>query len=158
MSIRLRVSVAVLIVLTLLVGCGKDELPVQSSTPTVAPATATVTPPMVTHVPPATTPIPPTETAAPTPTTVPPTPTASPPVVSSSGEGLIAFVSTRDGNGEIYVMNADGSDQRRLTNYRQWDSYPAWSPDGEHIAYYSYLGDKEWVIKVMGADGGNPKP
>jgi Tol biopolymer transport system component len=69
--------------------------------------------------------------------------------------GQIAFVSTRDGNGEIYVMNADGSNPRRLTNWRQWDGYPAWSPDGTQIAFYSYLSSKDWVIKVMDSDGGN---
>lgn len=71
------------------------------------------------------------------------------------GGGQIAFVSTRDGNGEIYVMNADGSNPQRLTNWRQWDGYPAWSPDGTQIAYYSYLSGKDWVIKVMDSDGGN---
>jgi Tol biopolymer transport system component len=69
--------------------------------------------------------------------------------------GQIAFVSTRDGDGEIYVMNADGSNPQRLTNWRQWDGYPAWSPDGTQIAYYGYLSSKDWVIKVMNSDGGN---
>jgi Tol biopolymer transport system component len=69
--------------------------------------------------------------------------------------GQIAFVSTRDGNGEIYVMNADGSNPQRLTNWQQWDGYPAWSPDGTQIAFYSYLSSKDWVIKVMNSDGGN---
>ncbi len=106
----------------------------------------------------ATTPTPPTSTPVPSPTTAgPAAPTAPPPVAARSAEGLIAFVSTRDGNGEIYVMNADGSDERRLTNWRQWDGYPAWSPDGQQIAYYSYLEDKEWVIKVMDVDGGTPR-
>jgi len=68
---------------------------------------------------------------------------------------LIAFVSTRDGNGEIYVMGSDGSQPERLTNWRLWDGYPAWSPDGKRIAYYSYLAEKEWVIKVMDSDGSN---
>jgi WD40-like Beta Propeller Repeat len=40
----------------------------------------------------------------------------------------IAFVSTRDGNPEIYVMNADGSDQRRLTRNTGVDRQPAWRP------------------------------
>lgn len=40
----------------------------------------------------------------------------------------IAFASTRDGNWEIYVMNADGSNQIRLTNNPAHDQYPAWSP------------------------------
>lgn len=95
--------------------------------------------------------------AGPTPTTgvkpAPPALAAAPLPGDSSSAGLIAFVSTRDGNGEIYVMSADGSDQRRLTNWRQWDGYPAWSPDGKYIAYYSYLKDKDWAIKVMDADG-----
>jgi Tol biopolymer transport system component len=50
-----------------------------------------------------------------------------------------------------------GSEPRRLTNWRQWDGYPTWSPDGKQIAYYSYLAPKEWVLKVMDADGGHPR-
>ncbi len=43
----------------------------------------------------------------------------------------IAFESNRDGNSEIYVMNAtDGSNQTNLTNHSSLDSEPAWSPDG----------------------------
>ena len=41
----------------------------------------------------------------------------------------IAFGSNRDGNGEIYVMNADGSGQTRLTNNPAEDAVPAWSPE-----------------------------
>lgn len=51
----------------------------------------------------------PTATPTPTPTAVP-TPTAEP------GPGKIAFVSTRDGQTEIYAMNIDGSNQTRLTH------------------------------------------
>jgi Tol biopolymer transport system component len=40
----------------------------------------------------------------------------------------IAFTSSRDFNNEIYVMNADGSDQTRLTNNPAQDSNPAWRP------------------------------
>ncbi len=87
---------------------------------------------------------------------------AETPMPTPSSQGLIAFVSTRDGNGEIYVMRADGSDPRRMTNWGQWDGYPDWSPappeggtGGRQIAYYSYINSKSWVIKVMNADGGN---
>ena len=42
--------------------------------------------------------------------------------------GKIAFVSSRDGNSEIYVMNADGSGQTKLTNNTASDSRPAFAP------------------------------
>jgi dipeptidyl aminopeptidase/acylaminoacyl peptidase len=38
---------------------------------------------------------------------------------------------------DIYVMNADGSDRRQLTNHRARDENPDWSPDGTQIAFYS---------------------
>ena len=42
----------------------------------------------------------------------------------------IAFMSERDGNAEIYVMDADGGNQQRLTNNRDGNSSPAWfNPD-----------------------------
>ena len=40
----------------------------------------------------------------------------------------IAFQSNRDGNEEIYVMNADGSEQTNLTNNPGFDTNPSWSP------------------------------
>ena len=46
----------------------------------------------------------------------------------SGGGTQIAFMSDRDGNGEIYVMNADGSGQTNLTNNPAYDDEPAWSP------------------------------
>lgn len=52
-------------------------------------------------------------------------------------------------------MNADGSDPRRLTNWRDWDGFPGWSPDGTQIVYYTHLSDSNWVIMIMDADGGN---
>src|SRR5262249_28744063 len=49
----------------------------------------------------------------------------------------IAFTSRRDGNGEIYVMNADGTGQTNLTNNAAADADPAFSPDGTKIAFTS---------------------
>jgi Tol biopolymer transport system component len=49
----------------------------------------------------------------------------------------IAFVSTRDGNAEIYVMNADGTGQTNITNDDADDNSPAWSPSGNSILFDS---------------------
>ena len=53
----------------------------------------------------------------------------------SVSNGKIAFVSQRDGNEEIYVMNADGSNVQRLTfdpvGSPKSDVNPTWSPDGK---------------------------
>jgi Tol biopolymer transport system component len=48
----------------------------------------------------------------------------------------IAFKSRRNGNNELYVMNADGSDETRLTNsFRVSEGQPFWSPDGTRLLY-----------------------
>jgi Tol biopolymer transport system component len=65
----------------------------------------------------------------------------------------IVFFSERDGNQEIYVMNAaDGSNQTRLTSINASDSDASWSPDRTKIAFES---DREGNsnIYVMNADG-----
>ena len=61
----------------------------------------------------------------------------------------IAFTSNRDQNGEIYVMNANGSNQRRLTRSKADDFTPRVSSDGAQIAFVSL---PETVV-VMNADG-----
>jgi hypothetical protein len=65
---------------------------------------------------------------------------------------LIAFQSSRDGYWEIYLMNGDGSDQRRLTYHFSSNQHPALSPNGKKIAFRSSRsggGD----IYVMNTDG-----
>jgi len=70
---------------------------------------------------------------------------------SPDGE-QIAFASYRDGNWEIYIMNADGSDQRNVTDNPTSDGLPAWSPDGEQIAFTSER-EGNFEIYLMNADG-----
>ena len=76
----------------------------------------------------------------------------------------IAFVSNRDGDGEVYVMAADGSDVQRLTAYRGFDGFPAWSPDGTQIAFVRDTDppatgplwpSRRQSIFVMDSDGSN---
>ena len=70
--------------------------------------------------------------------------------------GKIVFASDREGNIEIYMMDADGTNVKKLTNNTARDDHPAWSPDCKRIAFASDRdGDPE--IYVMNADGTNVK-
>ena len=64
----------------------------------------------------------------------------------------IVFMSNRDGNWEIYLMNPNGSRQERLTRNNAKDYSPVWSPNGEQILFVS---DRDGVgdLYVMDADG-----
>lgn len=69
----------------------------------------------------------------------------------------IAFASSRDRALEIYVMNADGTSQTRLTNSTEAvNRFPVWSPDGARILFSGCLeGDAH--LFVMNADGSNQR-
>ena len=77
----------------------------------------------------------------------------------ASRKTKIAFTSTRDGNKEIYVMDGDGSNPRRVTVNPALDEWPAWSPDGKKIAFESNrnnVNKDRGQIWVIDADGKNP--
>ena len=78
--------------------------------------------------------------------------TRADPVVKSVYNGKIAFASTRDNHFEIYIMNADGTKQTRLTTIAAFNFKPSWSPDGTKIAFTSLI-DDHYEIYVMNADG-----
>src|ERR687897_612474 len=61
----------------------------------------------------------------------------------------IAFSSDRTGNGDIYVMDFDGSNVRRLTSDAAGERHPTWSPDGRQIAFAS---DKTGKSRLMVMD------
>ena len=72
--------------------------------------------------------------------------------------GKIVFYSRRDGVPEIYKMNSDGSNVTRLTFNEAIDAFPAWSPNGQQIVFYSYRdGERNSEIYVMDADGQNQR-
>ena len=87
----------------------------------------------------------------------------TPLMIVVEAQAQIAFSSNRDGNLEIYVMDADGGNLRRLTKNSDADTFPSWSPDGKRIVF---LSDRDGhvdlqhgapipEIYVMDADGGN---
>ena len=75
-------------------------------------------------------------------------------MVAVDVQAQIAFSSTRDGNSEIYMMDADGKNQRRLTNNDFPDTNPSWSPDGKRILFVSdrnkHIAAEEGPIMVDG--------
>jgi TolB protein len=62
------------------------------------------------------------------------------------------FITDRDGNPEIYVIDGDGSDERRLTTDTSFEGRPTVSPDGTQIAFTGNR-DGNLEIYVMDADG-----
>jgi len=60
----------------------------------------------------------------------------------------IAFVSSRTGNGEIWIMNVDGANPVQITDDPADDDWPAWSPDGTKIAF-----TRDGVIHLINPDG-----
>ena len=69
--------------------------------------------------------------------------------------GKIAFVRGADNNSEIYVMDGDGSGQTRLTSNVDFDTLPAFSPDGRHVAFTSRrdVNDEIYVMEPKDDDG-----
>ena len=74
--------------------------------------------------------------------------------------GNIAFVRGVDNNSEIYVMDGDGSGRTRLTNNLDFDTLPAFSPDGRHVAFTSrrdsvgsQVNDEIYVMDAADRDG-----
>ncbi|MEM4367585.1 MAG: DUF5050 domain-containing protein, partial [Candidatus Anstonellales archaeon] len=71
----------------------------------------------------------------------------------------IVFDSNRDGQSEIYIMNADGSNQRRLTYNSAIDWDPVLSPDNSKIVFTSSrISGHDSNIFIMNVDGSNQKP
>ncbi|MDQ2691800.1 MAG: hypothetical protein M3Y68_07210 [Chloroflexota bacterium] len=120
--------------LILLSACRSGSEPVVTAPP-AQPSLPTGTPPAPSLTP--------ESTAAVTPTVI------VPEILDSNMlTGRIVFSS----EGDVYTMNADGSDRRRLTDHPDEDFDAVWSPDGTQIAFRSHRDGNEEVY-VMNADG-----
>ena len=90
-----------------------------------------------------------------------PTEEAKPTVIETQ-ERSIVFYSDQDGNPEIYIMQADGSDLLRLTDHPAFDDSPALSPDGSQVVFLSARDDPDptfpnlkYEIYLVDSDGEN---
>lgn len=126
--------IRVVAVVLLLTSCVGESPAITLELPTVTPIAAPSTAPL------------------PTPTFLPNPTTTSLPPLSGSGGGVIAFTSNRTGNYDLFVMNADGSDQRPLTTTEAQDGWISWSPDGSRIAFQS---DRSGALNIHVMDVAN---
>jgi Tol biopolymer transport system component len=73
----------------------------------------------------------------------------------------IAFQSPREpgGHTNLYLMRADGTDQRRLTTHAGFAGVPAWSPDGRRVLYQwtPTFGSVKWRVMLLALDGSAPR-
>ena len=67
----------------------------------------------------------------------------------------VVYMSTRDGDWDIYTTSTAGSAPRQITTAPTQEGLPTWSPDGTQIAYVSDAGGN-WNIYVVSAEGGTP--
>jgi len=127
--------------------------PTPTTTPTAAPTDTPTAPPTATPtIAPTNTPIPeePTVTPTPSPSDTPaptPVPTATP-TPTPGLQGKLVF--QRCSGCEIYVINADGTGLRQLTDGLD----PAWSPDGKRVAFARWGGQYPGIY-IVDEDGKN---
>ncbi len=146
-------SVVLLALLSLVLSACSAVLPTQSQVPTQDPtviavaAEATVTAMAAANTPD------PTATIAP-PTQVPPTVTAEP-VVTQPGQFWITYLLRR----RLAAMSSDGTQHSLLTNTPGFDYRPAWSADGNNLAFLRFDGTnlQEGIIHILPAGSNTPR-
>ena len=77
--------------------------------------------------------------------------------IDTMPDGRIVYTSPRGGNSDLWIMNADGSNQKQLTANAGANQRPTVTPDGRYIFFQSDRGGTNWHIWRIDADGGNPK-
>ena len=81
------------------------------------------------------------------------------PVFSPDGKRILfSFFINKNDDSEVWVMNADGSSQKNLSNNPNTDFHPTWSPDGKTILFNSNRDDTSgFALFTMSPDGSNQK-
>ena len=85
-------------------------------------------------------------------------------ILTNISHAIIIFRDSHTGQSEIYIMNDNGRNVRKLTNTPLIDIMPCWSPDGKYIVFMRNLGPTEehphaqqFDIFMMDADGSNER-
>jgi eukaryotic-like serine/threonine-protein kinase len=79
------------------------------------------------------------------------------PEFSPDGQRVV-FASSRSGDMEIWIAEADGSNPTQLTRAPgTWQGSPRWSPDGRRISFDRQGEDGHWDVWTIEADGGSPR-
>jgi TolB protein len=76
------------------------------------------------------------------------------PVMSPDGRKIAWRKVVGDMNSEVFVADADGRNPANITKHHAWEGWPAWSPDGQTIAF---AGNRNgaWQIFLVNPDGSN---
>lgn len=72
------------------------------------------------------------------------------PCYSPDGEKIVFVYCDKNGDRNIWIMSADGTNRKMLTNNSVMKDTPRWSPDGQRILFM-----QDWDIWVMNVDGSN---
>ncbi len=75
----------------------------------------------------------------------------------SPGGRTVAYHSTRTGNMEIWLHHLDGRPETRITEDRNSDLYPDWSPDGDRLIFVSDRDQDGFKIFIANKDGGGER-
>lgn len=65
----------------------------------------------------------------------------------------MAFISDRSGNSELWVMDWNGSNPTQLTKHGTIAMAPAWAPDGDHLAFTSFLRGNPAIFQLTPSEG-----
>lgn len=76
------------------------------------------------------------------------------PVMSPDGRSILFRRMIGEMNSEVFVANAEGGNQRNLTNHPSFEGWPSWSPDGRQIAFAGNR-NANYQVFLMNADGSN---